>query len=413
MNSKRKISSHSKRHRFSQFSLALFAGVIGLSACGTDATEVAQLPPTETLAPIVSNTPRFTATLIPTDTARPTETLTPSETPVPPTPSNTFTPSATPQIEGSVNSLQDVNVRSGPNVQSPAFAVLRPGTGFVVLGTNEEGNWFNIRLEDGTEGWISSQLVRLQPTQTSIPSLTPTPDLTLLAQGTPLPTSVIGGQPITPTPPRSLVLAETTDETLEETQTTTSSIVQPPNIAAIQQTATALVSIGIPIVATSERPLGGPTGGPILSGSPTVVPATPAGTAQVGNAVDVLAYCDDRSFGAPAPTTLAAGSTIDIFWSWYASTPELVREHIAAANYDIRLDGERIANWRSYAEGRLRQESGNYYQYWFAPSPVLTAGEHQITYTLTWSEVISDGYADFGPGTGNVMLTGTCTFTVR
>lgn len=382
----------------------LLAGLVVLAACSTNPQAEPPLA-TATLAPIVSLTPRFTATPIPSRTPLPTTTLTPSETPVPPTPSDTPTPTQTPPILGSIVSLNDVNLREGPGVSFPAISALSPGTGFTIVATDTTGAWYNVRLEAGSEGWISATLVRVQPSPTPIPSLTPTPDLTLMAAGTPLPTSLLGGQPITPTPPRSVATPSAAAEETDQVETG----VQLPNLQAIAQTATALVEIGLPAQNTPQ-PLGGPTGGPLLSGSAT--PSTPIGNVSSQQGVDVLAYCDDRSFGLPAPSNLAAGSSIDIFWSWYASSRELIAEHNSAVSYDVRLDGVPLSNWRQYAVP-IREEGGRYYQYWFVPSGPLTAGEHRITYTVTWTRAISDGYEEFGPGTANPSQSGSCTFTVR
>lgn len=386
----------------------LLLGSLTLSAC--DANQAVEpLPPTATLAPIVSLTPRFTATPIPSRTPLPTTTLTPSETPIPPTPSDTPTPTETPPILGSVVSLNDVNMREGPGVSFPAINALAPGTGFTIVATDTTGGWYNVRLEDGDEGWISATLVRVQPSPTPIPSLTPTPDLTLMAQGSPLPTSLLGGQPITPTPPRSVVTPSPVGESTEETEESGGVVL--PNLQAIAQTATALVEIGLPVNETEgpERPLGGPTGGPLQSSTGT---AAPGGSASTQGGVDVLAYCDDPSYGSPPPANLAAGSTIDIFWSWYAASRELIREHLDAVSYDVRLDGEPLSNWRQFAVP-IRQEGGRYYQYWFVPAGPLSSGEHRITYTVTWSRAISDGFDEFGPGTANPSQSGSCTFTVR
>ena len=183
-----------------------FVGLLFLAACtgGPDAGQQAAVP-TSTLAPIVSMTPRFTATPVPSRTPLPTFTLTPSDTPITPTPSDTPTPTATPPITGIVASLQTVNVREGPGVNYSAIQALVPGTGVEILGQNEDGRWLNIRLDDGKQGWISSSLVYRNPLPTLEPTATPSPNLTALALGTPLPTAVLGGFTITPTPPRSVV----------------------------------------------------------------------------------------------------------------------------------------------------------------------------------------------------------------
>lgn len=372
--------------------LAAFA-VVPLLAAGCGG-EVAA-PPTATLAPIVSLTPRSTATLAPTTTPLPSATFTPSITPSPAPPTLTPTLTNTPAILGSVASLNDVNMREGPAVTFPSLSALRPGTGFTVVATDEAGGWFNVRLPDGSEGWISATLVRLQPTETPPPTHTPTPDETLMALGGPLPTAILGGQPVTPTPPGVVVTPPGSP--------TASGGVQLPDLPSINRTATALAG-GI------QQPVGGPTGGPLPSGSATAAPAVGNATQRQG--VEVFAYCDDPGWGvARAPTGLVTGSTIEIVWAWYASTRELLAENIAAAHYDVRLNGVPVQN---VVRANPRQQAdGNWWQYFYARSQPLNSGPQQITYSVTWDEAIFDGFSNYGPGTGIPSQSGSCTFSVR
>jgi hypothetical protein len=376
--------------------LGALLAAASVTAAGCAGEEVAAVP-TATLAPIVSLTPRATATLAPSTTPLPSATFTPSLTPTEAPPTLTPSPTNTPQVLGSVLSLNDVNLREGPGVTFPAASALRPGTGFVVVATDEAGGWFNVRLEDGQEGWISATLVRLQPTETPDPTATPTPDGTLLALGGPLPTSILGGQPVTPTPPAVIATAQGATPGA-----------QLPNLAVINQTATGLASVGLPV--GTQQPVGGPTGGPLPSGSATAAP--PIGSGTVGQGVEVFAYCDDPGFGVPrAPANLVAGSTIEIVWAWYASTRELLADNIAAANYDVRLNGVPVSN---VVRAQPRQQAdGNWWQYFYARSQPLNSGPQQITFTVTWDEAIYDGYGNYGPGTGTPSQSGTCTFTVR
>lgn len=372
--------------------VVLAAAPLIAAGCTPDSGSV---PPTATLAPIVSLTPRSTATPNPTRTPLPSATFTPSITPTEAPPTLTPSPTQTPPVLGSVSSLNDVNMREGPGVTFPSISALRPGTGFTVVATDTGGGWFNVRLEDGVEGWISATLVRLQPTQTPPPSATPTPDETLLALGGPLPTSILGGQPVTPTPP-SVVASPAGSPTA-------SGGVQLPDLPTINQTATALAS-GV------QRPVGGPTGGPLPSGSATPAPAI--GNATVSEGTEVFAYCDDPANGVPrAPTNLVVGSTIEIVWAWYASTRELLADNIAAANYSVTLNGQPVQN---VVRAQPRQQAdGNWWQYFYARSQPLNAGPQQITYQVTWDVAIYDGYANYGPGTGIPSQSGSCTFTVR
>ena len=47
-----------------------------------------------------------------------------------------------------------VNMRAGPGTANGVVATLRLGTHAEVIGS--EGNWSHIRLDDGTEGWMSA-----------------------------------------------------------------------------------------------------------------------------------------------------------------------------------------------------------------------------------------------------------------
>lgn len=384
------------------FALTLLMFLLGACAASNP---LDQPPPTATLAPIVSLTPRFTATPVPSRTPSPTLTLTPTETTIPPSPTNTFTPSPTPPVVGVVASLQSVNVREGPGVSFAILEALQPGTGVDILSQDADGRWLNIRMPDGVEGWISADLVRLQPSATPLPSLTPSPDFTAIALGTTFPTAVFGGNPVSPTPPPQVVTpTQVTDGAAE---TTPEAGLRTPDLEPINQTATALAG-GALVPTTSAG--GAATAAP--GGSIPTNAATP-GQSGVAQGQDVLAQCDDPANRQPPPSNLAAGSTIDMFWFWYARTEQQVRDHIAAANYEVRLDGNLIGNWRNFTSQIQERDDGLYYVFWYVRSQPLDAGEHRITYQVTWNSVINDGFADFGPGTGTPLQTGTCTFVVR
>ncbi len=424
-----------RRTVLKRLSILMMIALLGLAACDFGSQQqVADESsiPTNTLAPIVSMTPRFTATPVPSRTPLPTFTFTPSETPISPTPSDTPTPTATPPITGIIASLDSVNIREGPGVTFGAIAALPPGTGVQILGQNADRRWYNIRMEDGQEGWVSSQLVRVNPTPTLVPTATPSPDLTALFLGTPLPTALIGGGTVTPTPPRSVVSPTPLSDTPEaETETTEVSDSFIPIIDEdFFQTATALAG-GVSTVAPSATldinainatvtavsigdvtvTPGAPVSGPTPNGSQQGIGAQGSAGAQQG--VDVFAICNDRSLGPAAPTTLRAGATIDVFWAWFARTQEQIQQHIDNANYEVRVDGVLLDNWRNY-RADFRPAAGNQYVvYWYVPYGPMTAGEHEITYQVTWTQAISDGFDDFGPGTDNPFEQGNCTFTVR
>jgi Bacterial SH3 domain len=395
-------------------------GLLLLAGCTTpEQTQEQSLAPTNTLAVIVSMTPRFTATPMPSRTPLPTFTLTPSDTPITPTPSNTPPPTATPPITGIVASLETVNVRNGPGINYTAIVALTPGTGVQVIATSSDGRWLNIRMEDGREGWIASSLLRINPTPTIFPTATPSPDFTALAQGTALPTAVLGGGVITPTPPRSVVTPTTVSDIQPTPAPAGDNATLPPlpviDVNAIQLTATALA---LPSITPSFTPLPAESPTPTIPGvGVTFTPSTAGvgseGTNNSQSGVDVLAYCDNKNFGRPAPTNLNAGATIDVFWSWYVSETSLMQQHLDNVIYDVRVDGTALDNWRQFGTRTRKGNDGNYYVFWYVPFGPLAAGQHTITYNVSWKAQITDGYDLFGPGTNRPSESGSCTFTVR
>jgi uncharacterized protein YraI len=426
------MSQVSKTIRLKRQPILVVIALLALAACdfgGQQQVADESTIPTNTLAPIVSMTPRFTATPVPSRTPLPTFTYTPSETPISPTPSDTPTATATPPITGIINSLESVNIREGPGVTFGAIAALPPGTGVQILGQNADRRWYNIRMEDGQEGWVSSQLVRINPTPTLIPTSTPSPDLTALFLGTPLPTAILGGGTITPTPPRSVVTATPpsgTPEDATEVSTDDQSFI-PIIDENFFQTATALASgittvepsatldinaINATVTAVSVGNVSVTPGtGPTPDATQRGIGAQGSGGAQSG--VDVFAICNDRSLGPGAPTTLRAGATIDVFWAWFARTEEQIQQHIANANYEVRVDGVLLENWREYQAAVRPAANNQFVVYWYVPYGPLGAGEHEITYQVTWTQPISDGSDEFGPGTENPFEQGNCNLTVR
>jgi hypothetical protein len=140
------------------------------------ATIVPTTLPTLTASPTIppTNTPTVPPpTATQTATLRPT--VTPSPTP-PPTNTPTFTPTVEPLIEvGTVGGTATINVRTGPGTSFGVAAQLQQGTRVRVLGYNDQRDWVQIELPDGTEAWVAAFLITIE----TIPEsqfATPAPD---------------------------------------------------------------------------------------------------------------------------------------------------------------------------------------------------------------------------------------------
>lgn len=291
--------------------------------------------PIITLAPIVSTTPKYTATLLPSDTPIPSPTGLPTDTSPAPTISPTPVPSPTPAIRGVINtSSSSANLRTGPGSSFPIVQSVKAGTSVNVLYSNDAKSWYFVSLDDGTQGWVTANL------------------LTVSDEGT--------------------VLALSDADLTKQVQDTV---------------------FGTP-------------------GAVAAVATRPAGTKKFN---DVLAYCDNKDNGEPRKT-LSAGTAVTIYWSWFAKTPEELKDHIDNAIYNVKVDGQTLANWQQYMTNVARDSyKGDrvYIVYWYIPIGTPGTGEHKIEFSLTWKQKISDGYKDYGPGTDQESDAGTCAFTIK
>jgi hypothetical protein len=138
--------------------------------------------PTITRTPTITKTP--TITMTPTQTFTPTPTFTPTFTPtniqatgLPPTWTPTTLPGGSADIgsqglviTGVVNVSDAVNVRDNPSRSGKAIGSLKPRSTVQIIGRNEDGTWLQIKMEDGTEGWVSAQFIRINEPGTGTPT---------------------------------------------------------------------------------------------------------------------------------------------------------------------------------------------------------------------------------------------------
>ncbi len=83
------------------------------------------------------------------------------------------TPAATPTPPpGSVPATvqaQGINVRAGPGTDFPIVGGLSQGAQVTVLGQNQAGDWLQIQLPDGGQGWVFAPLVALSGDVEALP----------------------------------------------------------------------------------------------------------------------------------------------------------------------------------------------------------------------------------------------------
>ena len=76
------------------------------------------------------------------------------------TPSSTMNESAVPLEPVRVVEIQNtptgfLNVRKGPGTNFGKISEAKPGEAFILVSTDKAGGWYEIKLADGTTGWIT------------------------------------------------------------------------------------------------------------------------------------------------------------------------------------------------------------------------------------------------------------------
>ncbi len=143
--------------------------------------------------------------------------------------------------------------------------------------------------------------------------------------------------------------------------------------------------------------------------NPLVVIGVPQQPGRANKPGEIFAECDQyRDISEPG--ILYNSDNIIIFWSWFARTPELVQEHIDNAIYEVKFQTAPLQN---VVRSPIEQRGANYWVFYTAQVGNLSPGTYGVEYKLSWTQQISDGYENFGPGTNTVRVNSSCTFDIQ
>jgi hypothetical protein len=138
-------------------------------------------------------------------------------------------------------------------------------------------------------------------------------------------------------------------------------------------------------------------------------------TGRVSNPGLIFAECD--AFPGTNPGTVWDIDNVTVFWSWYASTPELAQDHLNNAQYEVFLSSpyaHRQVFPNVIVSPITLREDGNYYVFYSANlGDGFRSGQYRVDYYVTWNNTIDDGYDLFGPNTQTPFILSTCTFNVE
>ena len=133
--------------------------------------------------------------------------------------------------------------------------------------------------------------------------------------------------------------------------------------------------------------------------------------ARTANPGLIYAECLDAE-GAD-PGILYDTDEIKIFWSWFAKTREQVQDHINSALYNVKIDTQTIPDVEVSAIKKLPGNTDWWVFYTVSLGDRWRPGGYVISFNLSWSKAITDGYEDFGPGAATERLESGCRFAIQ
>lgn len=142
--------------------------------------------------------------------------------------------------------------------------------------------------------------------------------------------------------------------------------------------------------------------------------ARPSVESPVGRTANpglIFAECLDVT-GAD-PGILYDTDELKVFWSWYAQTPEQVQDHVNNVQYFVKVDTQHIPNFETSEIKQVPGSNDWWVFYTVSLGDHWRPGGYVISFVVTWSNAISDGYEDFGPGTANEKLESGCRFAIQ
>jgi hypothetical protein len=122
----------------------------------------------------------------------------------------------------------------------------------------------------------------------------------------------------------------------------------------------------------------------------------------------IFAECDN--FELANPGLVYDTDNVVVFWSWFTRTRAQMDQHLATAQYSVRLNGAILDEVAQSAIGR--RGGANQWVFFTGQVGNLRPGHYEVEYKLSWSEPHFDGYDNYGPGTENPNLTALCNFDV-
>lgn len=123
----------------------------------------------------------------------------------------------------------------------------------------------------------------------------------------------------------------------------------------------------------------------------------------------VFALCD--SFYPDAqPGLIYDSDSVRVYWYWFADSPERLQQNLSFTEYRVKLNQAPL----DYVfASPVTQRGDAYYVFFTADVGTLAPGFYEVEFKQDWSLPVSDGFNNFGPGTGVPNIRTNCNFKVE
>jgi hypothetical protein len=123
----------------------------------------------------------------------------------------------------------------------------------------------------------------------------------------------------------------------------------------------------------------------------------------------LFALCD-AFYPESEPGLLFDTDNIRIFWYWVADTEERLAQNLAASTFEVNLNDVPLF---PVSVSPITERDGLFYVFYTANLGNLSPGFYEVAYRQTFNQRITDGFNQFGPGTGLVEIKTNCNFKVE
>ncbi len=114
----------------------------------------------------------------------------------------------------------------------------------------------------------------------------------------------------------------------------------------------------------------------------------------------------------PVRSDFPAGHPAIVVWGWSAKTEEQVREYIRVSTVVVTFDGIEIPG-QQQGDVPFDEKANLYKAVWTSNIGIPKLGIHTVTYLLTFSEKLFDGFDYYGPGAGKEKQEDKCEIDVK